>query len=215
MPQRGRGKWHSRRLAFRSCPHGGRFAAGARSLGLAEVARLVRESEGSDWAGRATFDPQSFAYSNGVHVCEVEVDGATGQITVLRYSAVDDVGRVINPKLVEGQLQGGVAQGLGQALKESCVYDPETGQLLTGSLMDYGLPGGEDMPIRFDSENDQSQPYTLNPLGAKGAGEAGAIAAPAALVNAVLDALRPLGVTDLEMPLTPARVWAALQKARS
>jgi carbon-monoxide dehydrogenase large subunit len=201
-------------VSFLVAPHGARYTAGAHSLDLAAVARLVRESDGSDWTGRATFDPQSFAYSNGVHICEVEVDDATGRVAVLRYGAVDDIGTVINPMIVDGQLQGGVAQGLGQALREACIYEPESGQMLTGSLMDYGMPGSGDIPARFASENDQSQPYRLNPLGAKGAGEAGAIAAPAVLVNAVLDALRPLGVTHLEMPLTPARVWAALQKAR-
>ena len=199
----------------------GRCVAGARSLDTAAIARLIHGSEASGvgpdvsavpaWQGRATFDPQAFAFSNGVHLCEVDLDTNTGIVKVLRYSAVDDVGRVIHPAIVEGQLHGGVAQGLGQALKEACVYDPETGQLLTGSFLDYALPSSEDAPARFDSENDESQPYRLNPLGDKGAGEAGAIAAPAALVNAVLDALRPLGVTDLAMPLTPARVWAALR----
>jgi len=201
----------------------GRYVADARSLDTAAISRLIHDPEASGagsesggapaWRGHATFDPQAFAFSNGVHLCEVEVDTNTGIVKVLRYSAVDDVGRVIHPAIVEGQLHGGVAQGLGQALKEACVYDPDTGQLLTGSFLDYALPRSEDAPARFDSENDESQPYRLNPLGAKGAGEAGAIAAPAALVNAVLDALRPLGVTDLEMPLTPARVWAALRAA--
>jgi carbon-monoxide dehydrogenase large subunit len=106
-----------------------------------------------------------------------------------------------------------VALGLGQALREACVYDPESGQMLSGSFMDYGLLRSHDMPAHFESETDQTQPYGLNPLGAKGAGEAGTIAAPAALVSAVLDALRPLGVTGLEMPLSPARVWAAIQAA--
>ena len=163
-----------------------------------------------EWIARASFDPVSFAFSNGVHLCEVEVDIDTGEIAVTRYTAVDDVGTVIHPVIVEGQLHGGVAQGLGQALLEACVYDAETGQLLSGSFLDYGLPRQPHMPRRFDSETDESQPFTHNPLGAKGAGEAGTIAAPPALVLAVRDALRSLGVTVPAMPLTPARMWRAL-----
>ena len=128
------------------------------------------------------------------------------------YWSVDDVGTVINPMIVEGQIQGGIAQGLGQALHEHCVYDP-SGQLLAGSFMDYAIPRAEDMPDMI-SELDETQPCTHNPLGAKGCGEAGSIGAPAAVVSAVLDALRPLGVTDIEMPLTPARVWAAINAGR-
>ena len=183
------------------------FIALGHRLSFTEVARA---SQG--WRAKAEFDPASFAFSNGVHLCEVEVTRDTGEVCILRYIAVDDVGTVINPVIVEGQLHGGVAQGLGQALKETCIYDPESGQLLSGSFLDYGLLRAQDMPGTFIDETDQSQPFTLNPLGAKGAGEAGTIAAPAALVSAVLDALRPDGVDDLEMPLTPARVWAALQR---
>jgi carbon-monoxide dehydrogenase large subunit len=115
--------------------------------------------------------------------------------------------------IVEGQIQGGIAQGLGQAIHERCVYDPARGQLLSGSFMDYAVPRAADMPAVV-SELDESQPCTHNPLGAKGCGEAGSIGAPTAIVGAVLDALRPLGVTDLEMPLTPERVWQAIQAAR-
>jgi len=194
-------------VAFETTPRGC-FTAGARRLNLAEFSRLQ-----PDFKAVGRFDPEAFAFSNGVHLCEVEVDIDTGVVHLLRYSAVDDVGTVIHPTIVEGQLHGGVAQGLGQALREACVYDPESGQLLSGSFMDYGLLRSHDMPVYFESETDQSQPYGLNPLGAKGAGEAGTIAAPAALVSAVLDALRPLGVTDLEMPLSPARVWAAIRAA--
>ena len=163
-----------------------------------------------EWIVEASFDPVSFAYSNGVHLCEVEVDCDTGEIAVLRYAAVDDVGTVIHRGIVEGQLHGGVAQGLGQALLEACVYEAETGQLLSGSFLDYGMPRQPHMPRRFDIETDESQPFTHNPLGAKGAGEAGTIAAPPALVLAVQDALRPLGVAVPAMPLTPARMWRAL-----
>jgi aerobic carbon-monoxide dehydrogenase large subunit len=164
-------------------------------------------------ADSAVYDPPSFAWSNGAHACEVEVDPETGDVHVAGYWAVDDVGTVINPMIVEGQIQGGIAQGLGQALREHCVYDA-SGQLLAGSFMDYALPRAEDMPD-IASELDETQPCTHNPLGAKGCGEAGSIGAPAAIVGAVLDALAPLGVTDIEMPLTPARVWAAIRQAQS
>jgi carbon-monoxide dehydrogenase large subunit len=196
-------------VGFSAAPQG-RFHAGSRHADFAQLALLSPRL-----AARGRFDPEAFAFSNGVHLCEVEVDTDSGRVTLLRYSAVDDVGNIIHPTIVEGQLHGGVVQGLGQGLREACVHDPETGQPLAGSFMDYGLLRAHDLPARFDSENDESQPYGLNPLGAKGAGEAGAIAAPAALVSAVLDALRPLGVMDLEMPLTPPRVWAAIQAARA
>jgi carbon-monoxide dehydrogenase large subunit len=160
----------------------------------------------------ALYDPPTFAWSNGAHLCEVEVDPDTGTIEIVGYWGVDDVGTVINPMIVEGQIQGGIAQGLGQALHEHCVYDA-SGQLLAGSFMDYAIPRAEDMPDVI-SELDESQPCTHNPLGAKGCGEAGSIGAPTAVVGAVLDALRPLGVTDLEMPLTPQRVWDAIRNAR-
>jgi aerobic carbon-monoxide dehydrogenase large subunit len=160
----------------------------------------------------AVYDPPSFAWSNGAHACEVEVDADTGAIRVVGYWGVDDVGTVINPMIVEGQIHGGVAQGLGQAMLEHCVYDA-SGQLLAGSFMDYAIPRAENMPDMV-SELDESQPCTHNPLGAKGCGEAGSIGAPMAIVGAVLDALRPLGVTDIEMPLTPERVWKAIQAAR-
>lgn len=161
----------------------------------------------------AVYDPPSFAWSNGAHVCEVEVDPDTGVVDVVGYWAVDDVGTVINPMIVEGQILGGLAQGLGQALHEHCVYDPQSGQLLAGSFMDYAIPRADDMPV-VASELDESQPCTHNPLGAKGCGEAGSIGAPAAVVGAVLDALGPLGVKDIELPLTPGRVWTTIQSAR-
>lgn len=161
-------------------------------------------------AESAVYDPPSFAWSNGAHACEVEVDRDTGEIRVAGYWAVDDVGTVINPLIVEGQIQGGIAQGLGQALREHCVYDADDGQLLSGSLMDYALPRASDMP-KIVSEFDESEPCPHNPLGAKGCGEAGAIGAPTAIVNAVLDALKQAGVNGLQLPLTPERVWRAIQ----
>ena len=160
----------------------------------------------------AAYDPPNFAFSNGAHLCEVEIDQDTGTVSVVGYWAVDDFGRVINPLIVEGQLHGGAAQGIGQALLEHCIYAPDTGQLLSGSYMDYAVPRADDL-VSFDTECDETQPCTHNPLGAKGCGEAGAIAAPAAVVSAVLDALHPMGVTAIEMPMTPARIWSAMSAA--
>jgi carbon-monoxide dehydrogenase large subunit len=186
-----------------------------RSLAFAAVARaanLAHDLPAGLEPGlqkSAFYDPPNFAFSNGAHVCEVEVDPETGVVAIARYQAVDDIGTVINPMIVEGQLHGAVAQGLGQAMTEACAYDGE-GQLLSASFLDYAIPRADELPD-FVSETDESQPCTHNPLGAKGCGEAGTIAAPAAVVNAVLDALAPLGVTELQMPLTPQRVWAAIR----
>ena len=164
-------------------------------------------------ADSAVYDPPGFAWSNGAHACEVEIDRDTGEVRVLGYWGVDDVGTVINPMIVEGQIHGGIAQGFGQALREHCVYDPETGQLLSGSLMDYALPRAGDIPA-IVSEFDESQPCPHNPLGAKGCGEAGAIGAPTAIVSAVLEALRAVGVADIQLPLTPERIWQAIRTAK-
>lgn len=157
----------------------------------------------------AFYDPPNFAFSNGVHVCEVEVDADTGTVRIVGYWAVDDIGTVINPMIVEGQLHGGLAQGIGQVLGERTAY--EDGQLLSASFMDYAIPRAGDLPF-FESELDESQPCTHNPLGAKGCGESGTIAAPAAVMSALLDALAPLGVEDLEMPATPHRIWQAIMR---
>ena len=161
---------------------------------------------------QAAYDPPSFAFSNGAHVCEIEIEPETGRIAIVGYWAVDDIGTVINPIIVHGQLHGGIAQGAGQALLERCAYD-RAGQLVSGSFMDYALPRADDLPC-FVAERDESQPCTHNPLGAKGCGEAGAIAAPAAVMSAALDALAPLGITDLEMPLTSEQVWQRIRGAR-
>jgi carbon-monoxide dehydrogenase large subunit len=161
----------------------------------------------------AFYDPPNFAFSNGAHVCEVEVHPETGEVRVVGYRVVDDVGTVINPLVVEGQVHGGLAQGIGQALAETAVYDGDSGQLLSASLLDYPVPRADDLP-GFVTETDESQPCTHNPLGAKGCGESGTIGAPAAVMSAVLDALAPLGVADLDMPATPERVWRAIQAAR-
>jgi carbon-monoxide dehydrogenase large subunit len=160
----------------------------------------------------AVYDPPSFAFSNGAHVCELEIDPETGRLEILGFWAVDDIGTVINPMIVEAQVHGGLAQGLGQALLERCAYD-DGGQPLCGSFMDYALARADDLPS-FVTECDESQPCTHNPLGAKGCGEAGAIGAPAAVISAALDALAPLGVTDLDMPLTSEQVWRRIRQAQ-
>jgi carbon-monoxide dehydrogenase large subunit len=154
---------------------------------------------------------QIVAFPNGCHVCEVEVDPETGAVTITRYTAIDDVGRVINPLLVDGQTHGGIAHGAGQALFERVVWD-ENGQLLSGSFMDYCLPRAELLPS-FACENNENLSKS-NPLGIKGAGEGGATGAPPAIVNAVLDALSVLGVTHIDMPATPETVWRAIRSVR-
>jgi carbon-monoxide dehydrogenase large subunit len=161
----------------------------------------------------AFYDPTNFTYPAGTHICEVEVDPDTGVVKIVNFSACDDFGNIINPMIVEGQVHGGLAQGIGQAMLEQCVYDRESGQLLTGSLMDYALPRADDVPSF--KVGTKVTPCTHNPLGAKGCGEAGAIGAPAALMNAVMDALAPAGVTHLDMPASPHRVWQALRQARA
>jgi carbon-monoxide dehydrogenase large subunit len=159
----------------------------------------------------AVYDPPSFAFSNGAHVCEIEIDPETGGIEVVGFWAVDDIGTVINPMIVEAQIHGGLAQGLGQALLEHCAYDGG-GQPICGSFMDYAVARADDLPS-FVTECDESQPCTHNPLGAKGCGEAGAIGAPAAVISAALDALTPLGIVDLDMPLTSEQVWRRIRQA--
>jgi carbon-monoxide dehydrogenase large subunit len=190
-----------------------RVAGTDRRIAFAEIARAAYvphnyplESLEPGLDENAFYDPPNFAFSNGVHVCEVEVDPETGAAQLVSYHAVDDIGTVINPMIVEGQVHGGLAQGIGQAMAERTVY--EEGQLLSGSFMDYPLPRATDLP-QFFSETDQSQPCTHNPLGAKGCGESGAIGAPAAVMSALLDAL---GIADLEMPATPHRVWQAIMR---
>jgi len=155
-------------------------------------------------------DPENFSYPHGTHLCAVEVDTETGRTTIRSYVCVDDVGRVVNPLIVEGQVHGGLAQGIAQALYEEAVYDDE-GNLVSGTMADYLVPSAVDLP---DFVTDRTEtPATSNPLGAKGVGEAGTIASTPAVVNAIVDALRPLGVTEVAMPCTPERVWQALQEA--
>src|SRR5262249_15599138 len=151
-------------------------------------------------------------FANGCAICEVEVDPETGVVDIVAWTMVDDSGRSVNPMLVHGQMHGAVAQGIGQALMEQCVYDAATGQLVSGSLLDYAIPRAADLP-RF-SVTSRDVPSPTNPLGVKGAGEGGTVGAPGAVIHALLDALRPLGVKHLDMPATSARVWQAIRDAR-
>ncbi len=159
----------------------------------------------------AFYDPKNFTFPAGCHVCEVEIDPETGVVTVASFTAADDIGRVISPMMVDGQIHGGVAQGIGQALFEGCVYD-EGGQLVTGSFMNYQMPRAADLPDFKTGLHVTPCPH--NPLGAKGCGEMGAIGAPVAVMNAVVDALSPLGITHLDMPATPEKVWRAIRDAK-
>ena len=161
----------------------------------------------------AFFDPTNLTWSNGAQACELEIDPATGVTRIISYIGVDDIGTVINPMVVDGQVHGAIAQGIGQALFEEAVYDRESGQLYTGSFMDYTLPRADTLPY-FISETDESQPCTHNPLGVKGCGESGTIGAPASITSAMRDALESLGVKGLEMPFTPGKVWRAIDAAK-
>jgi carbon-monoxide dehydrogenase large subunit len=161
----------------------------------------------------AFYDPSNFTYPAGAYGCEVEVDAETGKVDILGFWAADDFGNVVNPMIVEGQVHGGVAQGIGQAMLEACRYD-ENGQLVSASFMDYAMPRADDLPMMTVDHSCQT-PCTHNPLGVKGCGEAGAIGSPPAVVNAVLDALNGGGinVAHIDMPLSPSRVWDAIRKA--
>jgi carbon-monoxide dehydrogenase large subunit len=198
----------------------GRFVStdDGRSLSLSEVVQRAESGDGLPEELRGPFrfeneylrDLKVQTASNGCQVCEVEIDRDTGSVEVVRFSAVDAVGRVINHSIVHGQVRGGIAQGIGQALLERIVYEPESGQLLTGTFVDYALPRASDLPA-IAIEDYEDAPSATNPLGVKGAGEGGAIGAPAAVANAVLDALRAYGVEHLDPPYTPERVWRAMQ----
>jgi aerobic carbon-monoxide dehydrogenase large subunit len=161
----------------------------------------------------AFYDPTNFTFPAGTYITEVEVDPATGEVKVDKFTAVDDFGTIINPMIVEGQVHGGLVQGIGQALMEHCVYDDESGQLLSGSYMDYAMPRADQFP-EFKLAT-TCTPCSHNPLGTKGCGEAGAIGSPPAIINAVLDALRPLGVKNIDMPASSHRVWEAIQSAKA
>ena len=175
--------------------------------------QTVAETAASDGSiafdEKETFAPEEATYPNGTHVCELEIDIATGQIELVDYTVVDDFGKVINPLLLEGQVHGGIAQGLGQAMLEDCQYESGSGQLLSASFMDYTMPRADDFPpIRFKRNE---VPCQTNPLGIKGAGEAGAIGAPPAIVNAIVNALSDHGVRHVDMPVSPNRLWEIMQ----
>jgi carbon-monoxide dehydrogenase large subunit len=193
-----------------------RVAGTDRELSMSEVARafykpqgLAGFSVGLEASGSFAAEPPG--YPNGCHVCEVEIDPDTGMVSLDRYAVVDDVGRPINPMICDGQVHGGVAQGVGQALLEQVVYEGETGQLLSGSFTDYAMPRAGDLPDIETGFHDV--PCNTNPLGVKGIGEGGTIGAPPAVIEAVLDALRPMGVTHIDMPATPEAVWRAVKSA--
>jgi carbon-monoxide dehydrogenase large subunit len=198
----------------------GRFTVAGTDKGipLTDVAKAffrpagptVKFGTGLDASGSAANPP---TFPNGCHVCELEVDPETGVIEVDRYVVVDDVGKVINPMICHGQIEGALAQGIGQAVMENVVFDPESGQMLSASFMDYAMPRADDVPMHYDMDF-IDVPATTNPLGVKGVGEAGCVGAPPAIMNALLDALRPLGVNHLDMPATPRRVWEAIRGAK-
>jgi carbon-monoxide dehydrogenase large subunit len=200
---------------------GGRFtvAGTGREIDLISVARAASDPANLPTGTTPGLDSyvfnvsDVFTFPNGCHIAEVEVDPETGVVSLERYTAVDDYGRLINPMLTKGQVQGGVAQGIGQALLEHTVYDPNSGQLLSGSLMDYALPRAADLPA-FDITLAEL-PTAANPLGVKGSGQAGCIAAPQTIINAVVDALAPLGIDHIDMPATPERVWRTIRAATS
>ena len=195
-----------------------RISGTDRSISITEVAQAFYRPMGLpgefgiglEASGFYVAEPSNFP--NGCHACELEVDPLTGTVAIGRYTVVDDVGRVINPLICEGQIHGGLAQGIGQALLEEVVYERESGQLLSGSFADYAMPHADDLPAFGISFHEV--PSKTNPLGVKGAGEAGAVGSPPAVINALLDALRPLGVDHIDMPATPSRVWECLQRVR-
>lgn len=186
-----------------------------RTIGIMELARKAKTMTVPGVEGGldadATAKVDAWTFPNGCHIAEVEIDPDTGDVVVDRYHIVDDFGVVLNPLLVEGQVHGGVVQGIGQALLENTVYD-EGGQLLSGSFMDYCMPRADDLPM-FDFST-MEVPCKNNPMGVKGCGEAGSVGSPAAVINAVIDALQPFGVTSIDMPATPQRVWAAIHGGR-
>ncbi|MBO6784968.1 MAG: molybdopterin-dependent oxidoreductase, partial [Alphaproteobacteria bacterium] len=193
-----------------------RIAGTDREIGILELAdRIASMDLPEDLAGgmdaTEKFESPQMTFPNGTHICEVEIDPETGEVDVVGYAAVDDVGNVFDEMVVEGQIHGGVAQGLGQVLGERVVYDDD-GQLVTGSFMDYFMPRADDLPTMAVGHH--SVPATTNPLGAKGAGESGVAGALPSGMAAVLDALESAGAGRIDLPMTPARVWAALNAAR-
>lgn len=189
-----------------------RLEGSNRSVGLAEVARHAEAKDPAGLAETAQFVPPAVTFPNGCHMVEVEIDPETGIVRIVHYSIVEDIGNVLDMTLAAGQIQGGVAMGIGQALGEVITYDDQSGQLISGSFMDYQMPRADDIPsVRIET---RPVPTTANPLGVKGVGEAGTVGSLVATINAVCDALSPLGIRHIEMPATPARIWAAINDAK-
>ncbi|MDP6564520.1 MAG: molybdopterin-dependent oxidoreductase, partial [Alphaproteobacteria bacterium] len=195
----------------------GRFSVrgSERGVSLLEVAAAARDPKTAPDDGGNGLDTYArregapFTFPSGCHVAEVEIDPETGGVTLLRYLMVDDYGRLLNPRLTEGQVHGGVTQGIGQAMAETIAYDPESVQQLTATFLDYGVPRATQLPA-YETHFEQ-RPTAVNPLGVKGSGQAGCMSAPQTIVNAILDALAPLGIDDIDMPATPDRIWRAIQ----
>jgi len=188
-----------------------------RAIGIFELARAAAAGRlppalGTTLGAATMHENPAFAFANGCEVCELEVDPETGAVEIVALTMVDDSGRSVNPMIVHGQMHGAVAQGIGQALTERCFYDPASGQLLSGSFLDYAIPRADDLPSISVTSRDVPSP--TNALGVKGAGEGGTVGAPGAVIHAILDALAPLGVTHIDMPATPELVWRAIQEAR-
>jgi carbon-monoxide dehydrogenase large subunit len=199
--------------------HAGKFTVVGtdRSIPLVEVAKAfyrpvgptTKFGTGLDASGSSDVPP---TFPNGCHACELEIDPETGVVEIDRYAVVDDVGRVINPMICHGQIEGALAQGIGQALMENVAFDRESGQMLSASFNDYAMPRAMDLPAHYELDF-IDVPAKTNPLGVKGIGEAGCVGAPPAVMNAILDALRPRGVMHLDMPATPRRIWEAMREA--
>ena len=192
----------------------GRIAASTSSNLAARQRKKAAAGQAATLLDAAEVAPiDAHTFPNGCHMAEVEVDPETGIVELVRYSVCDDFGKTVNPLIVRGQVAGGVAQGFGQAVMEHTVYDPSSGQLLSGSFMDYALPRANEFP---DIEVELLEiPCASNPLGVKGAGEAGAVGSPPAVINAIIDALSEDGVTHIDMPATPERVWRAMALAKA
>jgi carbon-monoxide dehydrogenase large subunit len=181
-----------------------------RSVSLFDVAKANKGALDDEF----TRTPEADTYPNGCHICELEVDPDTGTLEIKNYTVVDDFGMALNPLLLQGQIHGGIGQGVGQALTEHTIYDKESGQLMSGSFMDYAFPRADIVPhVKFDLHN---SPCKTNPLGVKGAGEAGAIGAPPSVINAIVSAIHPhTGITHVDMPVTAASLWAAIVTHRT
>src|SRR5689334_7475712 len=191
----------------------GRFAVAGTDVGI-DLAEIAARQPQRRIAIVTNQKVGGVSWPNSCHVCEVEIDPDTGVTEIVRYTTMDDVGRVVNPLIVAGQVHGGIAQAVGQAMLEDTRYDTENGQLTTGTFLDYCVPRADDLPS-ISTATDESQPCKINPLGAKGVGELGTVGGTPTVVNAIIDAMRPLGVQHIDMPATPERVWRAIRQAKA